>query len=142
MKIIIAVACLLAIASSARGLDQDAVIAKYMEYLMPDVKPCADEFHMTEEQASNIQTAAATMDLRQMGCMKACVMKRMNILTGLDFHLEPIYKMIDTVHTGNDGEIADVRNIAESCVAEINGETDECNIGNKYTDCYIAKLFS
>lgn len=22
------------------------------------------------------------------------------------------------------------------------GETDECNIGNKYTDCYIEKLFS
>lgn len=30
------------------------------------------------DAATNIQQAAAAADLRQMGCLKACVMKRMN----------------------------------------------------------------
>lgn len=31
-----------------RGIDQDTVMGKYMEYLMPDIKPCADEMHVSE----------------------------------------------------------------------------------------------
>ncbi|XP_053997017.1 uncharacterized protein LOC128886311 isoform X3 [Hylaeus anthracinus] len=141
MKIIVAVACVLATATVVRGIDQD-IIPKYMEYLMPDVKPCADELHITEEQATNVQSPHGEADLKVMGCLKACVMKRMNVLTGLDFHVEPILKMIETVHAGNDAEIDMVKNIAKECVGTLSGETDECNIGNKYTDCYIEKIFS
>ncbi|XP_043251534.1 uncharacterized protein LOC122396869 [Colletes gigas] len=141
MKAILVVTCLLAAATVVHSIDQDTIIPKYMEYLMPDVKPCADELHITEEQASNVQQARDGVDLRQMGCLKACVMKRMSILTGLDFHVEPIYKMIETVHAGNDEDIKLVKNIATECVGSIKGETDECVMGNKYTDCYIQNLF-
>ncbi|KOC60247.1 hypothetical protein WH47_09021 [Habropoda laboriosa] len=98
--------------------DQDNVIAKYMEYLMPEVKPCADEFHITEEAATNIQRADSGADMRQMGCLKACVMKRMGILTGLDFHMEPILKMIDVVHADNPADKDMVIKIANDCTAE------------------------
>lgn len=142
MKTVLAVACFLAAASVVRGIDQDEIIGKYMEYLQPDLKPCADEFHFSEDQISNIQTAGSS-NLKQMGCLKACVMKRMSILTdGNVFHLEPIYKMIDTVHAGNDADIQFVKKIAVDCHDEIKGEADECNIGDKYTDCYIEKLFN
>ncbi|XP_033327932.1 general odorant-binding protein 28a [Megalopta genalis] len=139
MKSVVAVAILLAAVASVRGIDQDTVIPKYMEYLMPDVQPCADEFKLTQEQFTNIQRAGE-VDQRQMGCLKACVMKRIGILTGTDFHIEPIYKMISVVHAGNDQDIKDVTAIADACVADIKGETDECVIGNKYTDCYVAKI--
>ncbi|XP_034184257.1 odorant binding protein 2 [Osmia lignaria lignaria] len=143
MKFIVAVTCLLAATTAVRGLDQDAVIAKYMEYLMPNVQPCADEFHMTEDQAKNIQQAADGMDLKQLGCLKGCVMKRMGMLTGNnEFHLEPVYTMIESVHAGNDAEIQDVKKIAEECITSIQGEPDECNIGTIYSDCYIQKLFN
>ncbi|XP_017795524.1 PREDICTED: uncharacterized protein LOC108576958 [Habropoda laboriosa] len=142
MKNFAIVTCLLAATTVVRGIDQDNVIAKYMEYLMPEVKPCADEFHITEEAATNIQRADSGADMRQMGCLKACVMKRMGILTGLDFHMEPILKMIDVVHADNPADKDMVIKIANDCTAEIKGETDECNIGNKYTDCYVEKLFN
>ena len=142
MKILLAVTCLLAAATIVRGMDQDALIAKYMEYLTPDLTPCAEEFHITQEQATNIQQANTGVDARSMGCLKACVMKRMSILIGTDFHLEPIYTMIEKVHADNPEEIQSVRQIASSCTEGIKGESDECNIGNKYTDCYIEKLFS
>lgn len=29
-----------------------------------------------------------------------------------------------------------------TCFVIAKGETDECNIGNKYVDCYIGKLFN
>lgn len=66
----------------------------------------------------------------------------MNVLIGLDFHPEPLHKMIEVVHAGNDAEIESVKKIASDCVGALEGETDECNIGNKYTDCYIEKLFN
>lgn len=28
-------------------MDGDAVMAKYIEYLTPDLMPCAEEFHIT-----------------------------------------------------------------------------------------------
>ncbi|KAK1134675.1 hypothetical protein K0M31_007455 [Melipona bicolor] len=143
MKTILAVACLLAAATVVRGMDQDAVIGKYMEYLMPDIKPCADQFNIAQETATNIQQAAAAADLKQMGCMKACVMKRMNALQdGNTFNVEPIYKMIEVVHAGSDEDIKFVKTIASECGESLKGETDECNIGTKYTDCYIQKMFT
>ena len=142
MKIHLAVTCLLAAVTIVRGMDQEVLIAKYMEYLTPDLTPCAEEFHVTQEQATNVQQANNGVDARVMGCLKACVMKRMSILTGTDFHLEPIYTMIDKVHEGNADDIKTVREIASACTEDIKGESDECNIGNKYTDCYIGKLFS
>ncbi|XP_017765624.1 PREDICTED: uncharacterized protein LOC108554761 [Eufriesea mexicana] len=142
MKTLLAATCLLAAATLVRGIDQDNIMAKYMEYLMPDIKPCADEMHVTEEQATYIQQPKTETDMRQMGCMKACVMKRIQILTGTDLHLEPIYKMIEVVHAGNDDDIKLVKSIATECQETIKGETDECNIGNKYTDCYVQKLFT
>ncbi|XP_076238306.1 uncharacterized protein LOC143181663 [Calliopsis andreniformis] len=140
MKTILSVVCLLAATTVVRGMDQDAVIAKYMEYLMPDVQPCADELKITEQDVTNIQSI--TSSTAKLGCLKACVMKRMSILTGMDFHLEPIYKMIEVVHAGNAEDIAFVRNIASDCTSEIQGVTDECVLGDKYTDCYIEKLFN
>ncbi|XP_043521453.1 uncharacterized protein LOC122534664 [Frieseomelitta varia] len=142
MKTIFAVTCLLAAVTVVRGMDQDAVIGKYMEYLMPDIKPCADQFNIAEETASNIQQAAAAADMRQMGCLKACVMKRMNVLQGTTFNVEPIYKMIEVIHAGNDEDIKLVKGIAVECGDNLKGETDECNIGNKYTDCYVQKMFT
>ena len=142
MKILLAVTCLLAAVTIVRGMDQEVLIAKYMEYLTPDLTPCAEQFQITQEQATNIQQANNGVDVRQMGCLKACVMKRMSILTGTDFHLEPIYTMIEKVHEGNPDDIKTVREIAAACTENIKGESDECNIGNKYTDCYIEKLFS
>ncbi|XP_015436406.1 PREDICTED: uncharacterized protein LOC107191804 [Dufourea novaeangliae] len=142
MKTILAMTCLLAAATAVRGLDQDSIIPKYMEYLMPDMKPCAEEFHVTEEQVTAIQKGGGGMDMKQLGCMKACVMKRFGVIQGTDFHLEPINKMIETVHADKPEDIVIVKKIATDCLDDIKGETDECNIGNLYTDCYIKKLFA
>lgn len=35
--------------TAVRGIDQDTIVAKYMEYLMPDIMPCADELHVSNE---------------------------------------------------------------------------------------------
>ncbi|XP_060814820.1 uncharacterized protein LOC132906547 [Bombus pascuorum] len=142
MKTLVTLTCLLAAMTIVRGMDQDAVIGKYMEYLMPDIKPCADELNIAEDTATNIQQPKADADIRKMGCLKVCVMKRMNVLKGFDFNMDPVYKMIETVHAGNDDDIKLVKNIANECSAGTKGETDECNIGNKYVDCYIEKLFN
>ncbi|XP_003700073.1 general odorant-binding protein 28a-like [Megachile rotundata] len=143
MKFLVAATCLLAAMTVVRGMDQDAIMAKYMEYLMPDVQPCAQEFHLTEDEANNIQAASQTVDLQKLGCMKACVMRRVGMLTGSnEYHLEPVYKMIDVIHAGNDAEIQSVKKIADDCLGDATGESDECIAANKYTDCYIKKLFN
>ncbi|CAK9806770.1 hypothetical protein ANTPLA_LOCUS5019 [Anthophora plagiata] len=116
MKNFAVVVCLMAVTTVVRGMDQDAVIAKYMEYLMPDVQPCSEELHISADVASNIQRHDVGDNMRQLGCLKACVMKRIQILTGSDFHLEPIYKMIDVVHADNTEDIQLVRQIANQCV--------------------------
>ncbi|CAK9827760.1 hypothetical protein ANTRET_LOCUS5417 [Anthophora retusa] len=142
MKNFAVVVCLMAITTVVRGMDQDTIIGKYMEYLMPDVQPCSEELHISSDVASNIQRQEVGETMKQLGCLKACVMKRMQILTGLDFHLEPIFKMIDVVHADNAEDVQLVRQIAEECVEKIKGETEECEIGNKYTECYVQKLFT
>ncbi|XP_076282974.1 uncharacterized protein LOC143210210 [Lasioglossum baleicum] len=142
MKIVIAISCLLAaVVPAYSSLDPDVVIAKYLDYLMPNVQPCVGEFKLSEDQLENMKKLG-DMDTKELGCLKSCVMKRLGILTGLDFHIEPIYKMIDAIHKGNQAEITEVTGIAESCLPIINGLDDECAIGNAYTDCCIDKLFN
>ncbi|CAL7939471.1 unnamed protein product [Xylocopa violacea] len=142
MKTFAAVICLLAATTVVRSMDQDEIIAKYLEYLMPDIQPCVDEFHIEGDEITRVQHGTSTTDSKQLGCMKACVMKRMKILIGPDFHLEPINKMIETIHAGNDDDVKLVKKIAGDCADQIKGESDECEVGTKYTDCYIEKLFS
>ncbi|XP_043789747.1 uncharacterized protein LOC122713395 [Apis laboriosa] len=143
MNTLVTVTCLLAAVTAVRGIDQDTIVAKYMEYLMPDIMPCADELHVSNEDiVTNIQAAKNGADMKQLGCLKACVMKRIGMLKGTELNVEPVYKMIDVVHAGNADDIQLVRGIANECIENAKGETDECNIGNKYTDCYIEKLFT
>ncbi|PBC33988.1 odorant binding protein [Apis cerana cerana] len=66
--------------TAVRGIDQDTIVAKYMEYLMPDIMPCADELHISEDIATNIQAAKNGADMKQLGCLKACVMKRIDMV--------------------------------------------------------------
>lgn len=42
-------------------------------------------------------------------------------MKGTDFNMEPVYKMIEIVHAGNDEDIKLVKNIA-----------NECSAGSKY----------
>ncbi|XP_076755238.1 uncharacterized protein LOC143426015 [Xylocopa sonorina] len=142
MKTFAAVISLLAATTVVRGMDQDEIIAKYLEYLMPDIQPCVDEFHIDGDEIARVQHGTSTVDVKQLGCMKACVMKRMQILTGTDLHLEPIHKMIEVIHAGNEDDVKLVKKLAGDCAEQIKGEADECEIGTKYTDCYIEKLFS
>nr|WNA08365.1 odorant binding protein 8 [Megachile saussurei] len=143
MKFLVAVTCLLATMTIVRGMDQETIMGKYMEYLMPDVQPCADKFHLSEDETNNIQVASQSMDQTKLGCLKACVMRRIGMLTGdNEFHLEPVYKMIEVVHAGDDAEIQSVKKIADDCLASATGDSDECVVGNNYTDCYVKKLFT
>ncbi|XP_017882663.1 uncharacterized protein LOC108626480 [Ceratina calcarata] len=143
MKTTAFVTCLLIAVTVVRGFDEDTIVSEYLEYLMPDIRPCADEFKMSEEAATNVQYHKDVAATRTLGCVKACVMKRMKVLgSGTDFNLEPIYKMIDVVHANNPDDHKLVMTIAQECAESIKGEPDECVIGNKYTDCYVEKLFN
>ncbi|XP_076659366.1 odorant binding protein 2 [Halictus rubicundus] len=141
MKSVIVVACLLAAVIPVRSIDSDAIIGKYLEYLMPYVQPCLQQLQLSEVQITKVQQQGK-VDLRQMGCLKACVMKRLGILVDSQMLLEPMYQIIETLHAGNEADIKEVRGIADTCTAEVKGETDECNIGNKFLDCCFMQLFN
>lgn len=132
-------ACLLA-ATVAKPFEEN-VVALYMEHLSPYMKPCADEQKLSDEEYQNIQQVGPNVDVTKLACFRSCVMKQMGALQDNKIVIEPINAMIEQIHSGKDDEIAAVRKIAVDCSEEVASETDDCQIGMKYADCYIHKMF-
>ncbi|XP_017765648.1 PREDICTED: uncharacterized protein LOC108554787 [Eufriesea mexicana] len=106
------------------------------EVLKPFVESCVEEQNISPSDMENFENHDIEGEERKkLGCLKACVMKRMNTLVDGKPVPENMQEFLDTAMAKTPEKIPDAMEKAYRCAEEVKDIADECELAFDITRC-------
>ncbi|XP_050475253.1 uncharacterized protein LOC126866124 [Bombus huntii] len=135
MRVSLAICCLLFVA----GAICDDKAEELIEALKEDIIPCLEEVEIPQDQIEKFVVNDLEGEERtKWGCVKACVMKRINIMTNGQIHVDNLKDFMDkkfSEESESDSEHMEHMDKIKKCMEEVAGKTDECDIAFEFSRC-------
>ncbi|XP_053997020.1 uncharacterized protein LOC128886314 [Hylaeus anthracinus] len=133
-SLLLTVVCLFLVAAVVRS-DSHEANEKFGELMKDHVESCAEEHNISPTDMDKFADINLEGEERKkFGCMKACIMRGMDIMDGTAIKIETVKELIEKVYTDDD-IIAKQVKVAEDCIEEVKDKTDECDIGFEFIRC-------
>ncbi|XP_071859216.1 general odorant-binding protein 19d-like [Bombus fervidus] len=132
MRVSLAICCLFFVA----GAICDDVGKDIIEALKEDIVPCLAEAEISQDQVEKfIDNDLEGEERIKWGCVKACVMKRMNIMTDGQIQIDNLKEVIDKKLSKEFDSTAEGIERIKKCAEEAAGKTDECDVAFEFSRC-------
>ncbi|XP_076172757.1 general odorant-binding protein 28a-like [Ptiloglossa arizonensis] len=135
MKGLLVVSCLLLTATIARGDSVDIYLEKNGDQLVA----CGKENGFTEQTPREIYEKDAKAGVDAATCLRACVLKSLNMVKNSKMDLEGSNQFVETIHSDNPEMIEKLQKGVAECAEKVNGISDECKMSYSFVDCFLDK---
>ncbi|XP_014208127.1 uncharacterized protein LOC106639173 [Copidosoma floridanum] len=109
-------------------------VAKSMDlHFMDEMLECGHEMGMDTEQIRNV---LLTKDDEKLGCLNACVLKKLGVMIDGKLHEENLYEVLEK-HKDTIYNFDEVKEAVEDCYDEVDEAEDlpECQLARKFSIC-------
>ncbi|XP_043590574.1 uncharacterized protein LOC122571195 [Bombus pyrosoma] len=132
MRVSLAICCLLFVAGAICDDKVEAFIEAYKE----DIISCLEEAEIPQDQIKTFAVNDLEGEERtKWGCVKACFMKRLNIMTDGQIQIDKLKDVMDKKFSKESDSTAEDIDQMKKCVEEVAGKTDECDIAFEFSRC-------
>ncbi|XP_003397906.1 uncharacterized protein LOC100650085 [Bombus terrestris] len=132
MRVSLAICCLFFVA----GAICDDKAEEFIKAFKEDIIPCLQEVEIPEDQiAKFVDNDLEGEERIKWGCVKACVMKRINIMSDGQMQMDNIKEIMDKRFDKDSESTTEDMDQIKKCVEEVAGKTDECEIAFEFSRC-------
>ncbi|XP_068976779.1 uncharacterized protein [Bombus flavifrons] len=132
MRVSLAICCLFFVA----GAICDDKVEEFIEALKEDIIPCLEEVEIPQDQIQKFAVNDLEGEERiKWGCVKACFLKRINIMTDGQIQIDNLKDFMDKKFSKESDSTAEDMDKIKKCVEEVAEKTDECDIAFEFSRC-------